>query len=67
MDNYGDQRLNVMPASIGSRYLHGAAQSVDAIVGVLGLQALEGGLHDVVLLGEQVVGSVKQLALARCP
>jgi hypothetical protein len=36
-----------------SRYLHGAAQSVDAVVGVLGLQALEGGLHDVVPSGSR--------------
>jgi len=48
-------------------YLHSAAQTEDAVVCVLGLEALEGGLHNVVLFGEQVIGPVKQSALAHGP
>lgn len=47
-----------------SSYLHGAAQTEDAVVGLLRLEALEGGLDNVVLLGEQVIGPVRQSALA---
>jgi hypothetical protein len=45
-------------------YLHGAAQTEDAVVGFLGLQTLECSRNDVVLLGEQVIGPVRKLALA---
>jgi hypothetical protein len=41
-------------------YLESAAQAEDAVVGLLGVEALEGGVHNVVLLGEQVVGPVRQ-------
>lgn len=40
-------------------YLHGASQAEDAVVGLLGLEALEGGLDNVVLFGEQVIGPVR--------
>lgn len=47
--------------AIGGRvYLESAAQAEDAVVGLLGVEALEGGVHNVVLLGEQVVGPVRQ-------
>lgn len=46
------------------KYLHGAAQTEDAVVCILGLEAPEGVLHNVVLLGEQVIGPVRQSALA---
>ena len=49
------------------KYLHSAAQAEDAVVCVLGLKALEGGLDNVVLLGEQVIGPVRQSALAIHP
>lgn len=45
----------------GSSYLHGAAQAEDAVVCLLGSEALEGLLDDVVLLGDQVIGPAKQL------
>lgn len=51
----------------GSSYLHGAAQTEDAVVCLLGSEALEGLLDDIVLLGDQVIGPAKQLALAPCP
>jgi hypothetical protein len=48
-------------------YLHGATQPEDAVVGLLWLEALECGLDNVVLFGEQVVGPVRQSALAHAP
>jgi hypothetical protein len=45
-------------------YLHGAAQTEDAVVGFLGLQTLERSRNDIVLLWEQVIGPVGKLALA---
>jgi hypothetical protein len=51
----------------GLYYMHGAAQSEDAVVCLLGPEALEGGLHNVVLFGEDVVGPVRQCALAHLP
>jgi hypothetical protein len=48
-------------------YLHGASYAEDAVVGLLGLEALEGGLDNVVLLGEQVIGPVRQSASALHP
>ena len=54
-------------AGSGSSYLHGAAQAEDAVVCLLGSEALEGLLDDVVLFGDQVIGPAKQLALAPCP
>lgn len=52
---------------VGPMYLHSAAQTEDAVVCVLRLKALEGGLHNVVLFGEQVIGPVKHSALAHRP
>jgi hypothetical protein len=47
--------------AIGGRvYLKSAAQAEDTVVGLLGIEALEGGVDNVVLLGEQVVGPVRQ-------
>lgn len=48
-------------------YLHGAAQAEDAVVGLLGSEALESLLDDIVLFGDQVIGPAKPLALAQCP
>jgi hypothetical protein len=48
-------------------YLHGAAQPEDTVVGLLWLEALKCGLDNVVLFGEQVVGPVRQSALAHAP
>ena len=48
-------------SAIGGRvYLESAAQAKDTVVGLLGVKALESGVHNVVLLGEQVVGPVRQ-------
>lgn len=41
-------------------YLEGAAQAENTVVGLLGLEALEGGVDNVVLLGEQIIGPVRQ-------
>jgi len=41
-------------------YLEGAAQTEDTVVGLLGLEALQGGVNNVVLLREQVIGPVRQ-------
>lgn len=49
------------PSSIcNCMYLEGAAQTEDTVVGLLGAEALEGGVDDVVLLGEQVISPVRQ-------
>lgn len=45
-------------------YLHSASQAEDAVVGFLGLETLEGSLDDIVFLGNQIIGPVRQLALA---
>ena len=37
-------------------YLHSTAQTEDTVVSFLGPEALQGSLHHVVLLGEQVIG-----------
>lgn len=42
----------------GGKYLEGAADAEDAVVGLLGRQTLEGELDYVVLLGEDVIGPV---------
>ena len=60
MDNC-DSLASGSSSAIGERvYLESAAQAEDTIVGLLGVEALEGGVHNVVLLGEQVVGPVRQ-------
>lgn len=41
-------------------YLESAAQAEDTVVGLLGVEALESGVDDIVLLGEQVIGPVRQ-------
>lgn len=43
---------------VGERELGGAADAVDAVVRLLGAQALEGGEDGLVLLGDEVVGAV---------
>jgi hypothetical protein len=45
-------------------YLECAAQTEDTVVGVLGTEALEGVLDDVVLLGQEVVGAQTELPVA---
>lgn len=45
-------------------YLHSTAQTEHAVIGFLGPKSLQGGLDNVVLLGEQIIGPVRQLALA---
>ena len=45
---------------LGCMYLERAAQAEDTVVGLLGLEALKSGVDNVVLLGEQVVGPVRQ-------
>lgn len=60
MDNC-DSLASSSPSTIGGRvYLESAAQAEDTVVGLLGVEALESGVHNVVLLGEQVVGPVRQ-------
>lgn len=49
---------------MASRYLEGAADAEDTVVGLLGRQALEGELDYVVLLGENVIGPTEQAASA---
>lgn len=39
-------------------YLEGAAEAEDAVVGLLGREALDGLENDVGLLGDEVIGSV---------
>lgn len=39
-------------------YLEGPADTEDAVVGLLGGETLDGSLDGVVLLGDQVIGSV---------
>lgn len=39
-------------------YLESPAHAEDAVVGVLGCQTLHGALHDLALLGDQIVGPV---------
>lgn len=46
-------------------YLHGATQAVDAVVGSLWFETTQGQLHHVVLLGNQVIGSVWRVQSAR--
>lgn len=41
-------------------YLESATQAENAVVGLLGAEALERSVDDVVLLGEQVIGPVRQ-------
>jgi hypothetical protein len=65
MDSYTTLVKCSSSLSLDVVYLHSAAQAEDTVVGFLGLEALEGGLHNVVLLGEQVIGPVKQSTLAR--
>lgn len=43
---------------VGEGELGGAADAVDAVVGLLGGQALEGGEDGLVLLGDEIVGAV---------
>jgi hypothetical protein len=64
MDSYTTLVKCLSPQSLDVMYLHSAAQTEDTVVCFLGLEALEGGLHNVVLLGEQVIGPVRQSALA---
>lgn len=67
---HGELRyLSIIAIGIGSRcmYLHGTAQAEDAVVCLLGSEALESLLDDIVLFGDQVIGPAKQLALAQCP
>jgi hypothetical protein len=47
-----------VPSQPSRNYLERPAKAEDAIVGLFGRQALEGELDDVVLLGNQVIGSV---------
>lgn len=44
--------------------MHSAAQAEHTVVGGLGLEALEGGLYGIVLLGKQVIGPVRQFVSA---
>ena len=53
-----------MVSAILCIYLHGTAQTEDAVVGILGLKALQSGLDEVVLLGEQVIGPAGQFTSA---
>jgi hypothetical protein len=39
-------------------YLERPAHAEDAVVGLLGCQTLHGALHDLALLGDQIVGPV---------
>lgn len=55
------------PSGFGCMYLHSAAETEDAVVCLLGSEALESLLDDIVLFGDQVIGPAKQLALAHCP
>jgi hypothetical protein len=64
MDSYTNLVTRPSSLYVGVMYLHSTAQTEDAVVCVLGLEALEGSLHNVVLLGEQVIGPVCQCALA---
>jgi hypothetical protein len=64
MDSYTTLVKCSSSLSLDVVYLHSAAQAEDTVVCFLGLEALEGGLHNVVLLGEQVIGPVKQYTLA---
>jgi hypothetical protein len=46
-------------------YLESTSQAVHAVVGLLRWQALEGELDNLVLLGDQIIGSAECRMLAR--
>lgn len=58
--------LAVVPLLLkfSNMYLQSATQAEDTVVGGLGLQALQGGLDDVVLLGEQIISPTRQCTSA---
>jgi hypothetical protein len=45
-----------------ARYLERSAHAEDAVVRLLGCEALHGALHDLALLGNQVIGPVLQVS-----
>lgn len=63
MDNYNGS-AGMYSVGYIYMYLHSTSQAEDTVVGRLGLEALQCGLNGVVLLGEQVIGPVRQMALA---
>jgi len=67
MDSCDCSVICLVVSLTNSHYLHGTAQAEDAVVGLLWREALEGGLDDVVLFGENVIGPVRQSALAHAP
>lgn len=60
MDNYDILASRSSFPILDCMYLESAAQTEDTVVGLLGSETLEGGVDNVVLLGEQVIGPVRQ-------
>jgi hypothetical protein len=59
--------INILPSFLLNKrvYLESSPQTENAVVGLLGWQALERELDSVVLLGNQIIGSAEERRLAQ--